>query len=70
MTGKAAPGVCDLCGKKNDEIRYMRMEGDVFICPTGYTVAGNWICTECLKRIQDRLRRRYRIAGEHTEPAE
>lgn len=70
MTEQVSAGVCDLCGKKGDDMRYMRMEGDVFVCPTGYVVQGNWICPECLKRIQDRIRRRYKIAGEHTEPAE
>lgn len=52
-------GHCEMCAEFSMELVHIVAYGyDTFVCP------------KCQLRIQERIRRRYLIAGEHTEPAE
>lgn len=52
-------GHCEMCGESSKELFHLVAYGiDSFVCP------------KCRMRIQERIRHRYLVAGEHTEPAE
>ena len=52
-------GYCGICGELCGELYHLiAYDTDTFVCP------------KCRKRIQDRIKHRYMVAGEHTEPAE
>lgn len=70
MTERIAAGMCEQCGKNSEELRYIHMAGDMFVFLPGYASYGIWICPECKKKNEERIKKRYRTAGEHTEPAE
>ena len=57
--GKMA-GYCDHCGKWSCDLK---SSGLYFMIPVV-------LCPECEEHIRIRIRRKYRVAGEHTEPAE
>ncbi len=52
-------GHCEMCGEFSTDLFHMVAFGyDSHLCP------------KCRMMVQDRIRRRYLTAGEHTEPAE
>lgn len=52
-------GYCGICGEPCEELYHLiAYDTDTFVCP------------KCRKRIQERIKHRYMVAGEHTEPAE
>lgn len=55
--------VCDICGKKTDQ----PLTGAGWMAVYGVPVA---MCEECNRETLRRIRKRYMIVGEHTEPAE
>lgn len=63
--GRIAPGdigrdgFCQMCGEWSRELFRILAYG-----------IDSFVCRKCRKRVQDRIRRRYLTAGEHTEPAE
>lgn len=52
-------GHCEMCGEFCGELFH--------IVAYGYD---NFVCEKCRRKIQERIKRRYMTAGEHTEPAE
>lgn len=52
-------GYCEVCMEFSEKLTHIIAYGyDTFACP------------KCQLRIRERIRKRYLIAGEHTEPAE
>lgn len=59
ITPQGAQGYCEFCGKWCERLDHLAL-----------TERDAWVCQECGKQTMDRIRHRYRVAGEHTEPAE
>lgn len=64
MMFKVSPAICEQCFKRCEDLRY------VYISMPGFDADGLWLCPECKKNVEARIKKRYRTAGEHTEPAE
>lgn len=57
--GAGRSGLCEYCGEASEALELVRMdEFDLLVC------------AKCGKRLRERIRKKYLIAGEHTEPAE
>jgi ribosome-binding protein aMBF1 (putative translation factor) len=50
---------CEFCGKKAERLKHLDELGH-----------DEWVCPECEQRIRERIRRKYIMAGEQTEPVE
>ena len=59
ISPEGADGHCELCGKKSGHLKQIASLG----CDV-------WICQDCERKVRERIRHRYLVAGEHTEPAE
>ena len=54
-----AGGMCQFCGRRTEKLKQCSsLQIDL------------WVCAACEKRIREKIRRRYIMAGEQTEPAE
>ena len=50
---------CQFCGRRCEKLKHVLL-----------LALDLWVCPACEKRIRDKIRHRYMIAGEQTEPAE
>ena len=59
ITPEGGKGHCDICGAWCEHLNHFAM-----------IEIDGWVCPDCGRKIMERVRHRYLIAGEHTEPAE